>query len=291
MQLGIVGLGRMGGNIARRLMRHGHECVVYDRARDAVEGLIGEGAKGASSMTDLVGRLQGRPRAVWLMLPAGQVTESAVEECAGLLGESDILIDGGNTFFKDDIRRAQALRERGIRYVDVGTSGGVWGLERGYCMMIGGEREAVDAHRPDPQGAGPRPRHDRGDARAGGPRPAGRGRLPALRARRGRPLRQDGPQRHRVRGDAGLRRGLRHPQEREHATELRRPSTASTSTSPTSPRSGGAAACLVLAARPRGHRARRGPDLGELRGPRRRLRARAAGPCRPRSRRRSRPTC
>ena len=144
MQLGIVGLGRMGGNIARRLMRHGHECVVYDRARDAVEGLIGEGAKGASAMTDLVGLLQGRPRVVWLMLPAGQVTESAVEECAGLLGESDILIDGGNTFFKDDIRRAQALRERGIRYVDVGTSGGVWGLERGYCMMIGGEREAVD---------------------------------------------------------------------------------------------------------------------------------------------------
>jgi 6-phosphogluconate dehydrogenase len=144
MQLGVVGLGRMGGNIARRLMQHGHRCVVYDRAPDAVEALAGEGAKGAGSLAELVGLLEGRPRAVWLMLPAGGVTEQAVEECAGLLGEGDILIDGGNTFFKDDVRRAKALRERGIRYVDVGTSGGVWGLERGYCMMIGGEREAVD---------------------------------------------------------------------------------------------------------------------------------------------------
>src|SRR3954470_8289224 len=145
MQLGIVGLGRMGGNIARRLMRQGHDCVVYDHAAGAVEALVGEGAKSAGSMAELVGLLQGRPRAVWLMLPAGQVTERAVEECAGLLGQGDILIDGGNTFFKDDIRRAKALAERGIRYVDVGTSGGVWGLERGYCMMVGGEKATVDS--------------------------------------------------------------------------------------------------------------------------------------------------
>jgi 6-phosphogluconate dehydrogenase len=142
MQIGIVGLGRMGGNIARRLMRGGHACVVYDRSAEAVSGLAGEGATGAGSLGALVEKLSA-PRAIWVMLPAGAPTESTVTELAGLLAPDDIVIDGGNTFFKDDVRRASALGARGIRYVDVGTSGGVWGLERGYCMMIGGDDATV----------------------------------------------------------------------------------------------------------------------------------------------------
>ena len=142
MQLGMVGLGRMGGNIVRRLMRGGHGCVVYDRAAEAVAALAGEGATGATSLADLVAKLDA-PRAVWVMLPAGAVTEATVEELGRLLAAEDVVIDGGNSFWKDDIRRAGLLAERGIRYVDVGTSGGVWGLDRGYCMMIGGEEAAV----------------------------------------------------------------------------------------------------------------------------------------------------
>jgi 6-phosphogluconate dehydrogenase len=142
MQLGVVGLGRMGGNIARRLMRHGHGCVVYDHSPDAVKTLAGEGALPSQSLADLVARLE-KPRALWLMLPAGEITEDAVKALGGMLERGDILIDGGNTFYKDDVRRARILAERGIRYLDVGTSGGVWGLERGYCMMIGGEADAV----------------------------------------------------------------------------------------------------------------------------------------------------
>ncbi len=142
MQLGVVGLGRMGGNIARRLMRHGHTCVVYDHSADAVKALAGEGAMPSRSLADLTARLE-KPRAVWLMLPAGEVTEDAVKIFGDALERGDILIDGGNTFYKDDVRRARALAERGIRYLDVGTSGGVWGLERGYCMMIGGDADAV----------------------------------------------------------------------------------------------------------------------------------------------------
>jgi 6-phosphogluconate dehydrogenase len=143
MQIGIVGLGRMGANIARRLMRNGHECVVFDANLEASLKLGQEGAKSAAALQDLVKRLQA-PRTVWLMLPAGEVTEKAVTELSTLLAAGDTLIDGGNTFWKDDIRRAAALRERGIHYLDIGTSGGVWGLERGYCLMIGGEATAVE---------------------------------------------------------------------------------------------------------------------------------------------------
>jgi len=143
MKIGVVGMGRMGANISRRLMRGGHACVVYDRSREAVEAVAGDGAAGAADLADLVGRLEA-PRAVWVMLPAGVATEDTVEALAGLLAEGDTVIDGGNTYYRDDIRRAKALKARGLAYVDVGTSGGVWGLERGYCMMIGGDKAAVD---------------------------------------------------------------------------------------------------------------------------------------------------
>jgi len=143
MQIGMIGLGRMGGNIARRLMQHGHEAIVYDRDAKAVAALTHHGATGTAGLDELVRRLR-RPRAVWVMLPAGKITETTIGELADQLEPEDIVLDGGNTFWKDDIRRAKALRERDIHYVDVGTSGGIWGLERGYCMMIGGEKEVID---------------------------------------------------------------------------------------------------------------------------------------------------
>lgn len=143
MQLAIVGLGRMGANIARRLMRDGHEITAYDVSNDAVAALAREGAKPASSLKDLVAKLS-PPRAVWVMLPAGAITEECIAELSGLLEAGDTVIDGGNTYYKDDIRRAAGLKAKGLSYIDVGTSGGVWGLERGYCMMIGGEKTAVD---------------------------------------------------------------------------------------------------------------------------------------------------
>jgi 6-phosphogluconate dehydrogenase len=143
MQLGVVGLGRMGGNIARRLHRTGHQAVAYDTNAKTVADLGAEGIAGAPSLKDLVEKLAA-PRAIWLMLPAGGITEKAVADLTPLLKGGDILIDGGNTFYKDDIRRAGLLAEKGITYVDVGTSGGIWGLERGYCMMIGGAAAAVE---------------------------------------------------------------------------------------------------------------------------------------------------
>jgi 6-phosphogluconate dehydrogenase len=142
--LGIIGLGRMGAGIARRLMRAGHRCVVYDRNQQAIDAVVKDGAHGATSPEDMVKALGDSPRAVWVMLPSGAITEEAVQNFGKLLGKGDIIIDGGNTYYKDDIKRAKALREHGIHYIDVGTSGGVWGLERGYCMMIGGDKEAVD---------------------------------------------------------------------------------------------------------------------------------------------------
>jgi len=142
MQLGMIGLGRMGANMARRLMRGGHQCVVYDRSPDAVKALAAEGATGADSLAALVKGLT-RPRAVWVMVPAGAPTEATVTELAGVLEPGDTVIDGGNSFFKDDIRRARALAAKQIAYVDAGTSGGVFGLERGYCLMIGGEPASV----------------------------------------------------------------------------------------------------------------------------------------------------
>jgi len=138
----MIGLGRMGANMARRLMRGGHQCVVYDRSVDAVQALAKEGATGVGSLTALVAALA-KPRAVWVMVPAGAPTESTVNELAGVLEPGDTVIDGGNSFFKDDIRRARALAAKQIAYVDAGTSGGVFGLERGYCLMIGGDAAVV----------------------------------------------------------------------------------------------------------------------------------------------------
>jgi 6-phosphogluconate dehydrogenase len=143
MQMGMVGLGRMGGNIARRLTANGHRCVVYDRDSHVVAALADEGMTGAIDHADFVAKLEA-PRVIWLMLPAGQITEDTIAALKPLLGADDVLIDGGNTFYKDDIRRARELKDAGIHYVDVGTSGGVWGLERGYCMMIGGDKDVVD---------------------------------------------------------------------------------------------------------------------------------------------------
>jgi 6-phosphogluconate dehydrogenase len=143
MKIGLIGLGRMGGNIARRLMKNGHEVVAFDRNVPAVEALVADGAIGASSLDDMSGKLDS-PAIWWVMLPAGGPTEDTIATIAEQAAEGDIIIDGGNTFYKDDIRRAKTLSEKGIHYVDVGTSGGVWGLERGYCMMIGGDKATVD---------------------------------------------------------------------------------------------------------------------------------------------------
>ncbi|HEV2297288.1 MAG TPA: decarboxylating 6-phosphogluconate dehydrogenase [Candidatus Acidoferrales bacterium] len=140
-QLGLIGLGRMGANMARRLMRGGHECVVFDTNAASVKQLAGEGATGASTLVDFVKKLR-KPRAIWLMVPAAAV-DTTLHDLAALLEKDDILIDGGNSYYIDDIRRAKELGARGIRYVDVGTSGGVWGLDRGYCMMIGGPADVV----------------------------------------------------------------------------------------------------------------------------------------------------
>jgi 6-phosphogluconate dehydrogenase len=141
MKLGMVGLGRMGSNMARRLMRGGHEVVVSDLSPENVKKLAGEGAIGSASLDDFVSKLQ-PPRIAWLMVPAGGPTENTVQALAQKLQKGDIIIDGGNSYFKDDIRRSRELKGKGIHYVDVGTSGGVWGLERGYCMMIGGPQDA-----------------------------------------------------------------------------------------------------------------------------------------------------
>jgi 6-phosphogluconate dehydrogenase len=141
LQLGMIGLGRMGANMVRRLMKDGHKCVVYDRSADAVNQLAKEKATGSSSLADFVNKLA-QPRAIWLMVPAA-VVDKSIADLLPLLAKDDILIDGGNSYYVDDIRRAKELAAKGIHYVDVGTSGGVWGLERGYCMMIGGEKEIV----------------------------------------------------------------------------------------------------------------------------------------------------
>src|SRR6201987_5995153 len=143
MQLGMIGLGRMGGNIVRRLMRNGHSAVIYDKDAHAVADLAGEGAAGAAALEEFVAKLE-KPRTAWVMLPAGAITEATIDALAKLMQAGDVIIDGGNTFWQDDVRRGKALKERGIHYLDVGTSGGVWGIERGYCMMIGGDKAVVD---------------------------------------------------------------------------------------------------------------------------------------------------
>lgn len=147
MQLGMVGLGRMGANLVRRAMAGGHECVVYDVNQDAVKSLSKEGATGSNSLKDFVGKLDA-PRNVWVMVPAGELTDKTVKDLGDLLSKDDIIIDGGNSYYRDDIRRAQDLSPKGIHYLDVGTSGGVWGLERGYCLMIGGDQKAVERMTP-----------------------------------------------------------------------------------------------------------------------------------------------
>ncbi|MGY3289554.1 6-phosphogluconate dehydrogenase (decarboxylating) [Bradyrhizobium sp. LM3.6] len=203
MQLGMIGLGRMGGNIVRRLMRHGHSTVVYDKDAKAVAGLAADGAVGSATLEEFISKLE-RPRTAWVMLPAGHITETTIGTIAGVMQEGDVIIDGGNTFWQDDVRRGKALKTRGIHYVDVGTSGGVWGLDRGYCMMIGGEKQVVD--RLDPifaalaPGAGDIPAH--GGTR-GARFPHRAGLHPCWPCRR-RAFRQDDPQRHRIRLDAGL---------------------------------------------------------------------------------------
>ncbi len=143
MKIGVIGLGRMGGNIVRRLMRAGHSCVVYDANAAAGQALAGEGAVAAASVPELVTALGESPRTAWVMLPAGKVTEDMIRQLGGLMHAGDAIIDGGNTMFKDDVRRARELKPKGIHYLDVGTSGGVWGLQRGYCLMIGGDAESV----------------------------------------------------------------------------------------------------------------------------------------------------
>ena len=184
MRVAMIGLGRMGANIARRLMRGGHEIVAFDRDEKAVAALAGEGATAATSLEDVAAKLDG-PRIFWVMLPAGPPTESTIETLAGLGAPGDIIIDGGNSFYKDDVRRAIALKDKGFHYVDVGTSGGVWGLERGYCMMIGGDVETVELldpifdclapgygtipRTPERAGAGEDPRAERGYIHAGPP--------------------------------------------------------------------------------------------------------------------------
>ncbi len=144
MQIGVIGLGRMGGNISRRLMKARHRCVVFDVNAKPRDALAKEGATAAASLVDMVKALDQKPRVTWVMLPAGKITDDTVAALGELMETGDIIIDGGNSFYKDDIRRAKLLVKQGIRYVDCGTSGGVWGLDRGYCMMIGGPKDAVD---------------------------------------------------------------------------------------------------------------------------------------------------
>ena len=212
MQIGMIGLGRMGANMVRRLERDGHQCVVYDHNPEAAAPLAKAGATAAKSLDEFVSKLT-PPRAVWLMVPAA-VVDTMIEALRGKLQANDILIDGGNSYYIDDIRRAKDLEGRGIRYVDVGTSGGVWGLERGYCLMIGGPEQAVKHLDPIFKTLAPgigdiephtREREGWRNGRAG---------LPPLWTLRGRALRQDGAQRHRVRHHGRLRRRAQHPQTR-----------------------------------------------------------------------------
>jgi 6-phosphogluconate dehydrogenase len=209
MQLGMIGLGRMGANMVRRLQKAGHKCVVYDRSAEAVKQLAGEGATGSTSIDDLISKLQ-QPRAIWLMVPAA-VVDSTIADLAPKLSRDDILLEGGNSYYIDDIRRAKELAPKGIHYVDVGTSGGVWGLERGYCQMIGGEKNIVQHLDPIFKILAP----GRGDI----PRTPGRekssGTSDPLQPIRRWSLRQNGTQRNRIRFDGCLRRRHECPEARQ----------------------------------------------------------------------------
>ena len=244
MQIGVIGLGRMGGNIVRRLQKHGHQCIAYDRNARAVGDLVEAGATGAEGLEDLVSKFTETPRVVWVMLPAGTITGETVDALGKLLSSGDILIDGGNSFYKDDIHRGQALKEKGIHYVDVGTSGGVWGLERGYCMMVGGAKEAVDTIDPILDALAP----GIGDI----PRTPGREKLTDTRAERGYIHAGPTGAGHFVKMvhngiEYGLMQAYAEGFDILKKQELSRPhreTSASTSTSRTSPRSGAAAASI-----------------------------------------------
>src|ERR1700727_1223824 len=213
MQLGMIGLGRMGANLSRRLMNDGHHVVVYDVNADAVKSLAADGATGTNTLADFVNALE-KPRNIWIMIPAG-IVDQTLEQLAPLLDADDTIIDGGNSYYHDDITRSKALAPKKLHYLDVGTSGGVWGLERGYCLMIGGDSAAV--MRLDPIFKTIAPGEGSVESTPG-PRPQipGRPGLPALRAVRGRALRQDGAQRDRVRHDGRDRRGAVGHQGRRH---------------------------------------------------------------------------
>ena len=188
MQIGIVGLGRMGGNIATRLLRDGHEVFGFDPSSDALAELESHGGSGKSALADLVNVLN-TPRTVWVMVPAGDITQTTVDELSEHMSSGDTLIDGGNSNYKESIRRANELAEKGIDMLDSGTSGGIWGLENGYCLTIGGNREAYKRNLPILKTLAP-PESDGN---------------PIRRPQRFRPLCEDDPQRHRVWDDAGLR--------------------------------------------------------------------------------------
>ena len=199
MQIGLVGLGRMGANMSRRWQRNGHTVVGYARTAATVDGMVEDGSinEGAHSLPEMVGKLS-KPRVLWLMVPAASV-DATIAHLVPLLEKGDILIDGGNSYYQDDIRRSKELEPVGIRYLDCGTSGGTWGLERGYCLMIGGPDDAVAYLDPIFRALAPGVGVRRSDARPLGRADDGRAGLPPLRPRRRGPLRQDGPQRHRVR--------------------------------------------------------------------------------------------
>ena len=213
MTLGVVGLGRMGANIARRLMRDGHSTVVHDVDPAAVATLVAEGAIGAESL-DALAALLPAPRAVWVMVPAGRITQETIAAVAEHLDSGDVIIDGGNTYYRDDLRHAATLRERGIDHVDCGTSGGVFGARA--RLLPDDRRRAGAVERLDPIFASLAPGVEAAQRTPGRSGPAGDGRagLPALRPERCRPLREDGPQRDRVRDHGRLRRGPEHPRQR-----------------------------------------------------------------------------
>ena len=190
MKIGMIGLGKMGANMTERLLKGGHEVVAYDLSADAVKAAAAKGAEASTSLADLAAKLDS-PRAVWVMLPAGHITDSTVEELAGMFAKGDVIIDGGNSNYKEWKALADKLESTGVGFVDAGTSGGVWGLTEGYCLMVGGTKEAVAVVEPALL------------------HPGARGRLRPRRPRRCGPLREDGAQRHGVRAHAGLRRGLR----------------------------------------------------------------------------------
>ena len=213
MQIGMIGLGRMGANMVRRLIKSGHECVVFDRSQKLVQELVCESAVGASDLRDIIEKLAA-PRAVWLMVPAAAVDET-VADLVPLLEAGDTIVDGGNSYYVDDIRRAKELAGKGIHYIDVGTSGGVWGLERGYCMMIGGEKEAVERLDPIFRTLGPGAGNIVRTPGRGRNRRNRRGGISALRSKRRWPFRQDGAQRNRVRLDGCVCGGFRNPAQGE----------------------------------------------------------------------------